>query len=374
MYIHIAFCPYICPYCDFAKELWTEARAKRYVQALTSEIQAAPPLPATTLFFGGGTPNTLPPQTIAEIVTLARARFLLLPGAEISIECNPDLALCEGFDIYAQAGITRLSFGVQSFVGSELKTLGRRHTGADVVEAVRRARAAGFAQISIDLIFGTPGQTLESLDYSIDAALALEVPHISAYGLTVEEDTPYEKWRLREPQLFDDDTKDAALYARLIERLAAAGFEQYELSNFARSGSRSQHNAQYWDNDEYLGFGTGAASYLDGIRSVRTKDYQSYVQAVERGEAVPCESEQLTGDARIGEAIMLALRRKEGVDMHTFCMRYGIDVLARYADTIAKWRDYELLEVDAAGFRLTPRGRFLANDVCAAFLAPVARA
>ena len=314
-----------------------------------------------------------PPVVVAELVQLARAQFSLPPGAEVSIECNPDLALCEGFEIYARAGITRISFGVQSFIPQELKTLGRRHSGEDVVEAVRRARAAGFGEISVDLIFGTPGQTLASLDRSIDAALALEVPHLSAYGLTIEEGTPYATWQLREPQLFNDDTKDAELYARLIERFTAAGYEQYELSNFARLGSRSQHNAQYWNNDEYLGFGLGAASYRDGIRSVRTKEYEVYVEAVEGAYDVPCESERLTGKARVGEAIMLALRRKEGVEIRSFNARYQIDFASAYAGIIAEWQAHGFLEADAAGVRLTAAGRFLANDVCAAFLAPAER-
>jgi len=335
------------------------------------EIKTAEASQASTIFLGGGTPNTYAPAAIAELVVLARTRFQLPPHAEVSIECNPDLALCEGFAAYRDAGITRISFGVQSFVPQELKTLGRRHTAADVAEAVRRARAANFTNISIDLIFGTPGQTLDSLDRSIDAALALDVPHLSAYGLTIEEGTPYATWRLREPQLFDDDTKEAELYARIIERFAVAGYEQYELSNFARTGFRSQHNAQYWNNDDYLGFGLGAASYRDGIRSVRTKEYQSYVEAIEGSRDVPCESEQLDHEARVGEAIMLALRRKEGVDVRSFAARYQVDVLSAYADVIAGWQNDGLLEVDVDGIRLTAAGRFLANDVCAAFLAPV---
>ena len=323
------------------------------------------------MFLGGGTPNTYPPESIAELVLFARERFSLREGAEISIECNPDLSLCTGFATYARAGITRISFGVQSFVASELKTLGRRHTAFDVAEAVGRARAAGFSQISIDLIFGTPGQTLASLDMSIDAALALDVPHISAYGLTVEEGTPYAQWRLREPHIFDDDAAEAELYARLIERLGAAGYEHYELSNFARSGARSRHNGQYWNNDEYLGFGMGAASYVDGIRSVSTKEYREYVEALESTRAVPCESEKLTADAQVGEAIMLALRRQEGVQRRSFQERYDLDVLERYAATIAQWQSDGFLEADEQGFRLTSAGKFLANDVCAAFLAPV---
>ncbi len=337
---------------------------------MRSEITAAPALPATTLFLGGGTPNLYPADDLVGLVTLVREHFALPNDAEISIECNPDLALCESFASYVEAGITRVSFGVQSFVPHELKTLGRRHRSEDVVEVVRRARAAGLQALSLDLIFGTPGQTLASLDVSLDAALALDLPHLSVYGLTVEEGTPYATWRSRMPQLFDDDVKDAALYERVIERLSAAGYEHYELSNFARPGSRSEHNTQYWNNDEYMGFGLGAASYQSGTRSVRTRDYQSYVAAVEAGRPVACESEHLTPAARLGEAIMLALRRREGVDAAEFARRYQVDVCEQYAAVLQQWQELGLLEWDTQGFRLSAAGRPLANEVCAAFLAP----
>lgn len=302
---------------------------------------------------------------------IARRRFSVPADAEISIECNPDPALCEGFALYREAGISRLSFGVQSFVPRELKTLGRRHRAADVEAAVRRARAAGFVDISLDLLFGVPGQSLATLDRSIDAALALEVPHLSVYGLTIEEGTPYERWRAREPDRFLDDAREAELYDRVMTRLQAAGYEQYEISNFARPGHRCRHNAQYWNNDEYVGFGLGAASYRNGVRGIHTKEFDLYVEAVERGHEIPGEAEELDHDARIGEAIMLALRRSEGVDAGSFAARYQVEPAARYSEVIADLRDAGLLETDEAGFRLTVPGKFLANEVCAAFLKTV---
>jgi oxygen-independent coproporphyrinogen-3 oxidase len=292
-------------------------------------------------------------------------------GAEISIECNPDPALCEGFALYREAGISRISFGVQSFVPRELKILGRRHRADDIETAVRRARAAGFVDISLDLMFGVPGQSLATLDRSIDAALDLDVPHLSAYGLTIEEGTPFERWRAREPGLFGDEAWEAELYGRLITRLQAAGYEQYELSNFARPGHRCRHNAQYWNNDEYAGFGLGAASYRNGVRSIHTKEFDLYVEAVEHGREIPGEAEELNQDARIGEAIMLALRRSEGVDGGSFAARYQVEPAVRYSEVIARFSEAGLLESDGAGFRLTASGRFLANEVCAAFLKTV---
>jgi oxygen-independent coproporphyrinogen-3 oxidase len=279
LYVHLPFCPYICPYCDFAKWPLRRSQADRYLAALETEIAAVPDFRATTLFLGGGTPNTYAPDRIAALVGLLRARFALPAGAEVTIELNPDLELCEGFAAYRAAGIDRASFGVQSFVLEELRTLGRRHTPGDVAEAVRRVRDAGFANVSLDLIFAVPGQTVASWRQSLDAALALEPEHISTYGLTVEEGTPYARWFEREPGRFTSQDIEAELYAEAIERLTGAGYEQYEISNFAKPGRRSAHNANYWANGEYLGLGVGAASPAIS-RRIATRPWQ----------ACPCRS------------------------------------------------------------------------------------
>ena len=368
LYVHLPFCPYICPYCDFAKWPLRRSQAENYLSALEAEIEAAPAFRATTLFLGGGTPNTYDPERLAALVERLRARFALPAGAETTVELNPDLELCTGFAAYRSAGINRASFGVQSFVPEELLTLGRRHSPADVVEAVRRARAAGFANVSLDLIFGVPGQTEASWRRSLDAALALEPEHISTYGLTVEEGTPYAAWFAREPGSFATQDCEAELYSDVIERLSAAGYEHYEISNFARPGFRSAHNANYWANGEYLGLGVGAASYLGGVRSVRTRDLSIYCDAALGGLPVPVEAERLTGDARAGEAVMLALRTAEGVDLAGFAERYEVDFMRRYRGVLEDMQRDGMLEVTATHVRLTLRGRFVANDVCAAFV------
>jgi oxygen-independent coproporphyrinogen-3 oxidase len=369
IYVHWAFCPYVCPYCDFAKWAWSDLAAERYARALAAEIDRAPQVDVASVFYGGGTPNAYPAAALVAILDHIRARTALRDDAEVTLEANPDAGRHDDLAALRAAGFNRLSIGVQSFVPEELRALGRRHTGDDVRAMVGAARAAGFANVSIDLMFGVPHQTLASLDRSLDAVLALDVEHVSAYGLTIEPDTPYERWHEREPGAFPDDDAGADLYARAIERLAAAGYEQYEISNFARPGFRSAHNATYWRNDEYLGFGVGAASYRDGVRSTHTRDRAAYEAAALAGHAIPGESEQLSGDARLGEAIMLALRTAEGVDTNAFLERYGIDVPARFAPVIADFTAAGLLETDAAGVRLTPRGRFVANDVCRAFIA-----
>ena len=369
VYVHLPLCPYLCPYCDFAKWPYRASASDRYLQALEAEIDAAPALQGTTLFFGGGTPNTTPPERLVALVEKLRARFAFPPGAEVTLEANPDLRLCESFEAYHHAGITRLSFGVQSFVPEELRTLGRGHSPEDVATAVARARDAGFADLSLDLIFAVPGQTLESWERSLDAALALEPDHISTYGLTVENGTPYRAWYEREPQAFASQDLEAEQYRRAIERLTAAGFEHYEISNFARPGHRSRHNQNYWDNGEYLGLGVGAASYLDGLRSVHSRDLDAYIRAALATEPIPGDSERLEGAARTGEAAMLALRTGEGVDLASFRERYGVDFLSFYDRPIRELAGVGMLEVTPTHVRLTMAGRFVANDVCGEFIA-----
>jgi oxygen-independent coproporphyrinogen-3 oxidase len=369
LYVHWAFCPYLCPYCDFAKWAYDERAADRYVRALEAEIAQAPGLDATTVFYGGGTPNAYAPAVLVRVFALLRERFGVRDDAEVSTEVNPDRSLTEGFDVLRAGGFNRLSIGAQSFEAAELHVLGRQHSADDVAETVRRARAGGFNNVNIDLMFGVPGQSEASWERSLDAAIGLGVEHVSTYGLTIEEGTPYARWQAREPATFADDEREAVLFALAIEKLTRAGFEHYEISNFARPGFRCEHNANYWRNGAYLGLGVGAASYLEGVRSTHSRDRAAYEAAALAGEAIPGDSEELMGDARTGEAVMLALRTCEGVDAGTFRERYGVDVFTHYAPVIAEYAAAGLLVADERSVRLTARGRFLANDVCGAFLA-----
>ncbi len=370
LYVHLPFCPYVCPYCDFAKWPLRQSQAKRYLDALGAEIVGAPAFAADTLFFGGGTPNTYAPTEVAALVQRLRERFAPDGFAEASIEMNPDPDLCTEavFTAYRDAGIDRVSFGVQSFVPSELATLGRRHTPADVANAVAGAREAGIANVSLDLIFGTPLQTTDSWCASLDAALALAPDHVSTYGLTIEENTPFADWYARSPEDFAPNDLEGDLYALGIETLASAGFEHYEISNFARPGKRCAHNGNYWANGDYLGLGVGAASYRDGVRTVHTKDLAAYCDTALAGRAIPGDDERLEGAERLGEAVMLALRTLEGVDVASFAQRYRVDFHTFYRPVLADLRATGTLEITPERVRLTPRGRFVANDVCGAFV------
>jgi oxygen-independent coproporphyrinogen-3 oxidase len=340
--------------------------ARRYLDALYAEIELEPPAPAATIYLGGGTPNAYDAETVAELLALLQRRF---SGAEeISIELNPELVRDGDFAIYKAAAVTRVSIGVQSFEPSEIRTLGRKHTVAQIQNVVARARDAGLQSLSLDLIFAVPGQTAASWRRTVRAAIALEPDHISAYGLTVEEGTPYAAWRAREPQAFFDDERESELYAIAIEALQSAGYEQYEISNFARSGHRCLHNLNYWQNGEYVGLGVGAASFRDGVRSVHTRSIERYVAAALDRGPIPGQAERLEGRRRAGEAIMLALRMAQGVNLRAFKERYGIDLMTDYAPVVAQFANTGLLERIGDSVRLTRRGRFLANDVCGAFI------
>ncbi len=376
IYVHLPFCPYICPYCDFAKWPHKRSAAARYLQALYAEIAglaklghaSIPQHDTGSVFLGGGTPNTYDAHDIAQLVQRLREVF---PGAhdrETTIEVNPELVSADALRAYRDAGINRLSIGVQSFEAGEIATLGRKHTAQDVEGVVRAARAADIPSISIDLMFAVPGQTPQSWRRSLDAAIALGVDHVSTYGLTIEAGTPYERWQQREPSAFFDDSREADLYGIAIDTLEGAGFEHYEISNFAKPGHASAHNANYWSNGEYVGLGVGAASYRGGVRSVHTRELQTYIAAALEGGPIPGESERLQGPRRAGEAVMLALRTAQGVCLASFKERYGLDFLTFYAPVIEKYRSLGLLETQPTHVRLTRRGRFLANDVCAAFV------
>lgn len=378
VYVHLPFCPYICPYCDFAKWPHKRSAASRYLQALCAEIDAASDSWGDrehgSVFLGGGTPNTYEPADLASLLERLRRAFPGPENRETTIEVNPELvgsdddAAGSALRAYREAGVNRLSIGVQSFVAEETRTMGRRHTAEDVERAVRAARAAGIRSVSIDLIFAVPGQTPQSWRHSLETAVALGVDHISTYGLTIEPDTPYQRWHEREPQAFPGENLEAQLYETAIDLLEARGFEHYEISNFARPGHRSAHNENYWANGEYAGLGVGAASYRNGVRSVHTRELEAYVAAAAGGEPIPGESERLEGARRAGEAVMLALRTAQGVCLSAFKERYGLDFLDFYAPVVGQYRSLGLLETDATHARLTKRGRFLANDVCAAFV------
>ena len=371
VYIHIPFCTLKCGYCDFnAYSGYKDGTKARYTDALCQEIAASPLPDATipTVFFGGGTPTNLPAEDLARILETVRATLSVEPDAEVSVEANPGDATLDYLKTLRAAGVNRLSFGVQTFDDRLLKTIDRIHSGADARNAIALAKAAGFTNLSIDLMFALPRQTLADWDRSLDAAFALDVPHLSMYGLIVEERTPF--WARRERGKLPLPTEDteAAMFGRAIERATGAGYRHYEVSNYARPGYESRHNQTYWRNEEYLAFGAGAVAFLDG-RRYRNEDLPSrYIERVRTGEPLTVWEERITPEEALGETLMVGLRLREGVSLSALSARFGIHVAAHYAETITRLTAQGLIELDGDQMRLTDRGLFIASDVMIAFL------
>ena len=374
-YVHIPFCDRICPYCDFAVVRYKEEHVSRYMSALITEICSSGPLgplvgPIQTLYFGGGTPSTLPRPWFQKVTRTIFDRFATWPGSiEFTLEANPSRATAS-LDDWLAFGVNRLSIGVQSFDDHELRRLGREHDAAQAISFYRAARAAGFANVSLDLMVGVPGQSEASFERSLERALQLEPEHVSAYGLTIEDATPYARWHRRDPAAFPDDDVVANLLDRAHTVLTRAGMTHYEISNFARPGFESAHNLGYWRQRNCLAFGMSAAGYRDGLRYRNTRSMAHYCDRLERGDPPIEEEERLSETARVGEAAMLALRSSAGIEHEDFLRRFGVDAKAAFARAREKCKALGLLEEDERGMRLTQSGRLLANTVCAEFLEP----
>jgi oxygen-independent coproporphyrinogen-3 oxidase len=363
VYVHVPFCASRCDYCDFAT--WTDRAhlVHDYVDACVADVQRRAPHvpPATSVFFGGGTPSFLPADELARVL----AAVPRTEGAEVTVECNPDSVDAEKLAVYRAAGVTRLSFGVQSMRTHVLAALGRTHDPANVTRAIASARSAGFESFNVDVIFGAPGETVDDWRATLDAVVALDPPHVSAYALTVEPATPLGR-RVAAGGAGPDDDDQATKYEVTDEVLTGAGLGWYEISNWARPGHECRHNLLYWAQGEYLGIGCAAhghtASGAGAARrwwNVRTPE--RYVDHIGRGSSPEAGEERLDADTRAEEALTLALRTRTGA-------RFG--PAAR--DTVDELCGYGLLEADAAGAGravLTRRGRLLAGDVTARLLA-----
>lgn len=377
VYVHIPFCAKKCGYCDFnAYSGYKPATMRRYVEALCREIEhrAAPNTRVPTLFFGGGTPTTLPADELARLLTTVQNSFAVDADAEVSVEANPGDANLDYLCALRAAGFNRLSFGVQTFNDRLLKTIDRLHSADDARSAIAHAKAAGFTNVSLDLMFGLPRQTLPDWDRSLDAAFALDVPHLSMYGLIVEEGTAFFARRERGKLPLPSENTEAAMFARAIERAGAAGYERYEVSNYAkprRTSSASfacRHNQIYWRNGEYVGFGAGAASYQSGARTMNERLPARYADTVFAQGTATIAREQLTPRETMGETMMLGLRLACGVDLCAWVRRFGVRAEELFANEIARLKRDGLVEIAGDHVRLTRRGLFVASDVMAAFL------
>lgn len=379
VYVHIPFCTRVCPYCDFNKYAHQEELIPAYVEALIREIAltrgALGPVAAETIFFGGGTPSLLAPAQLARIIDALAAHVTLAPDAEISLEANPEGLDAARLTGYRAAGVNRLSIGVQTQAARGLKVLGRAHKPDVPARAIAAARAAGFDNLSLDFIFGWPGQTLDDWRRDLDTMLAWAPEHLSLYSLIVEPGTPYQRAVARGKLVPPDDDAAADMYELALARLDAAGWEHYEVSNWARAaGLESRHNAIYWRNGQYLGLGAGAHAHLGSTRSSNLRPTRDYIAACAAGRLPLDCSETLDQATEMGESLMLGLRLlRQGVSADAFAYRHGRALVEVYGAQIEQLCGFGLLAWDGERLTLTPRGVLLANEVAARFLPAPAR-
>jgi oxygen-independent coproporphyrinogen-3 oxidase len=377
LYVHVPFCRLVCAYCDFVTVGGRAADVARYADALRRELAVRPaPGELRTIYFGGGTPSLLSGEQVGRVMRAARDRWERVALEEVTVEANPSERETPDWDGLLAAGVTRISLGVQSLRDPELRALARGHTAREGREAFRAARAAGFTNLSIDLIYGIPGQSLDNWADGLQRALELEPDHVSCYALQLvlapdEWAAPPRagalRWRGRVAERQDEGL--AAEQYRLAEAVLGVGYRHYELSSWARPSHESRHNSAYWSRRAYTGIGAGAHSYDgDAERSWNVRDLDNYLAVAGAGERPLADREVLDVEARAFEAIALGLRRVEGLGRRAFAEEFGRDPLDGVADQIAGGEASDLLEWDIDRLRLTPRGRLFASEACLAFL------
>jgi oxygen-independent coproporphyrinogen-3 oxidase len=374
LYIHIPFCASKCYYCDFNSYAGKGNLAGSFFEALALEVesylkQGVFDQGVQTIFFGGGTPS-LYIDEIIEFLNAYYPRWKVISGAEITLEANPGTVTAEKFEKLRKSPVNRLSFGFQSFHPVILKKLGRTHGPEDLFQAFQMARNAGFSNINCDLIFAVPDQTLEMWQEDLDQLINLHPEHISTYNLTIEEGTRFGEWYAQGALKMPDEDLQLAMYQLGIERLSKAGYQHYEISNFALPGFRSKHNQIYWRNEEYLGLGPGAFSYLSGRRFSNVRGIEGYIQRLFKGDSPVVEEEIISRDKQMAETLMMYLRFTEGIPLAYFQDRFGVSVEEVYPRTLQKLFHLKLIERVNGYLRLTQEGLYVANEVFIEFLDP----
>jgi len=360
-YIHIPFCVHRCGYCNFAVVAGRDDLVEPYLDALATELASLEtPRQVDTLYFGGGTPTHLPTEELRRLCETVRRWHPLAEGYEWTVEANPGDLDDDRLAILAEFGVNRLSLGVQSFRDEKLNLLERDHNSHDATWAIAAAKSQSMC-VSLDLIFAAPGETLPQWENELTMALAAEPDHISTYGLTFEQGTTF--WnRLRKKELAAvPEELERDMYLTAIDRLQAAGFEHYEISNFARPGQRSRHNEAYWAGDGYFAAGPGAARYVDGVRETNHRSTTTYLKRVLAGESPVSEREQLDAEQRAREQLVFGLRRLAGVERNAFKERTGFEIDTLAAAPIAQFIDLGMLADDGQQIRLTREGLLVSD-------------
>ncbi|WP_066064061.1 radical SAM family heme chaperone HemW [Neobacillus soli] len=374
-YLHIPFCEHICHYCDFNKVFLKGQPVDDYLQALDQEMKMTlheyPSNQLQTIFVGGGTPTSLNEQQLFQFCESINRNLPKSETLEFTFEANPGDLTKQKLQILKEAGVNRLSLGVQTFNEELLKKIGRVHKAKDVYQTIENAKTIGFENISIDLIFSLPGQTIIDLKESLKEAFSLDITHYSAYSLIIEPKTVFynlmKKGKLPTP----GEDVEAAMYELLMEEMEKHGFKQYEISNFSKPGFESQHNLTYWNNDSYYGFGAGAHSYLNGIRRSNIGPLKRYMDQINGGALPIFEDHQTSRAEQMEEEMFLGLRKTEGVSISRFIAKFSQDPLALFKDELADLTAKHWVEVSDEHIYLTKKGRLLGNEVFQAFLGAV---
>jgi oxygen-independent coproporphyrinogen-3 oxidase len=376
IYLHIPFCRARCSYCDFNTYVGLNDLFEPYVRALEHEVRRSRGArergsitPAHTIFFGGGTPSLLKPEWIGDLIRACCETFAMPDDVEVTVECNPGTVSVSYLSELRSRGVNRLSFGAQSANPDELRLLGREHDWSQVGAALAAARAAGFDNVNLDLIFGLPDQSLASWQCTMTEALALDPDHISLYALTIEQGTPMHDWTRRGEVPFPDPDLAADMYDYAEDALRAAAFAHYEISNWCKPGCECEHNLIYWRNEPYYGFGAGAHGSTIARRSWNVRRPAGYIARIARGDSVEMNHEDIDARTSRGETMILGLRLlNEGVRQARFEERYGASVAHFFACELEEGQQLGLLEVNAERVRLTAKGHFLSNQVMKLFV------
>ena len=365
LYIHIPFCATKCYYCAFNTYSFHKEQAKAYLDALSIEMQiySLQTSPLQTIFIGGGTPSILSANSLERLFSDIGSTFQFCSDVEITVECNPGTVDAEKLHVMKARGVNRLSFGLQAMQNEVLRQLGRIHTVEEFHHSYRLAREVGIDNINIDLIFALPDQTMEMWQHTLTETISFQPEHISTYNLVMEESTPfYERWKTGQLNLPSDDT-EADMFQYTIDTLITHGYTHYEICNFAEPNREVKHNLVYWNNQEYIGLGVGACGYVDGIRYTNIKGVPPYIETLRELKKPIADTDVLTGKAEKAETLMLSLRKREGICIKDYTLRFGESVDVEFGEIIEKWKNLELLEQTETHLRLTDRGLFLANEV-----------
>lgn len=381
LYVHIPFCQRKCLYCDFVSYPLTERgrqeQIEAYVRALLQEMvmrrrwleeQSPSPAPFYSVYIGGGTPTVLGTCQLTKILQGLKENFCIIPGAEVTLEANPGTVTGSDLAILRALGVNRLSIGVQSLDDIFLQRLGRIHTARDAEQTFAAARAAGFANINLDLMFGLPGETFSQWQKTLAAAVAWGPEHLACYNLTIEPATPFGRLQTRgKLQLPPEDTQ-VQMMKWTKQYLTGKGYIHYEISNYAQPGYSSRHNRIYWYNEPYLGLGVAAFSYWQGRRWGNTADITTYCKTIAAGSLPEAESETLDGRGQAGETVILALRMQQGLSLARFRARFGISVWDLFEEEIEHLLAEGMLELSHGTIRLTERAIPVANQVLSHFV------